>query len=78
MRIEQHASEVTLVRTYPTGITNKAFTSTYSHKKVSERLDEIVWESKRTMIIKGYFVANNSKSTIRVQTNDGSVFVRTL
>jgi hypothetical protein len=78
VKIEQHSSEVVLVRTYPTGITNKAFTSTYSHKKVSERLDEKVWEDKRVMMIKGYFVSNNSKSTIRLQTNDGSIFVRTL
>jgi hypothetical protein len=69
VRIEQHSSEVILVRTYPTGITNKAFTSTYSHKKVSERLDEKVWEHKRIMTLSGYFITNNSKSTIRVQTN---------
>lgn len=78
VKIERHASEVILVRTYPTGITNKAFTSTYSHKKVSERLDEKVWEHKRIMTVKGYFVNNHSKSTIRIQTNDGSVFIRSL
>lgn len=78
VRIQQHASEITFVRTYPTGITNKAFTSTYSHKKVSERLDEKVWEDKRTTTVKGYFVSNNTKSTIRIQTNEGSNFVRSL
>jgi hypothetical protein len=67
-----------LVRTYPTGITNKAFTSTYSHKKVSERLDEKVWDDKRAVIVKGYFISNNTKSTIRVQTEDGSYFIRSL
>lgn len=67
-----------MVRTYPTGITNKAFTSTYSHKKVSERLDEKVWENKKVMHVKGYFVTNNSKQTIRLQTNDGSVYIRSL
>lgn len=39
VKIEQHLSELIEVRTYPTGITNKAFASTYSHKKVSERLN---------------------------------------
>lgn len=78
VRIEHHASEVTLVRTYPTGITNRAFTSTYSHKKVSERLDEKVWEDKMTMTVKGYFVNNNTKSTIRIQTNEGSGLIRSL
>jgi hypothetical protein len=76
VRIEQHASEVILVRTMPTGITNKAFTSTYSHKKVSERLDEKTWDDKMTMNVKGYFISNNTKSTIRLQTNDGSIFIR--
>jgi hypothetical protein len=76
VRIEQHASEVILVRTMPTGITNKAFTSTYSHKKVSERLDEKAWDDKMTMKVKGYFISNNTKSTIRLQTNDGSIFIR--
>lgn len=76
--IEQHASEVTLARTYPTGITNKAFTSTYSHKKVSERLDEKVWEDKRTTTLYGYFVSNSTKSTIRLQTNEGSSYIRSL
>ena len=78
VRIEQHASEVILVRTYPTGISNKAFTSTYSHKKVSERLDEKVWEDKMITHVKGYFVSNNTKSTIRLQTNDGSVYIRSI
>ena len=78
VRIEQHCSEVILVRTYPTGITNKAFTSTYSHKRVSERLDEKMWDHRRVMMVKGFFVSNNSKQTIRLQTNDGSVFIRSL
>jgi hypothetical protein len=78
VKIEVHASEVIQVRTYPTGITNKAFTSTYSHKKVSERLDEKMWADKRSTIVKGYFVTNNTKSTIRLQTEDGSYFIRSL
>jgi len=59
-------------------VTNKAFASTYSHKKVSERLNENVWEDKRTVIVKGYFVTNNTKSTIRLQTDDGSYLIRNL
>ena len=37
-----------------------------------------MWEHKRIMYVKGYFVSNNSKQTIRLQTSDGSVFIRSL
>jgi hypothetical protein len=43
LRIEQHESQLILVRTYPTGISNKAFSSSYSHKKIADRLNENVW-----------------------------------
>jgi hypothetical protein len=66
------------VRTYPTGITNKAFVSTYSHKKVSERLNETAWEDQKSTTVKGYFITNNTKSPIRLQTEDGSYLVRSL
>jgi hypothetical protein len=77
VRIEQHESKLTLLRTYPTGITNKAFTSSYSHKKVSERLADGLTDT-RTQTIAGYFVSNNTKNSIRLQTDDGSYVVRSL
>jgi hypothetical protein len=77
VRIEQHESKLTLLRTYPTGITNKAFTSSYSHKKVSERLAEGFTDTK-TKTVTGYFVSNNTKNSIRLQTDDGSYVVRSL
>ena len=45
---------------------------------MSDRLDEKVWETKTVMTVKGYFVSNNTKSTIRIQTNDGTLFIRSL
>lgn len=30
------------------------------------------------MSVQGYFVSNNTKSTIRIQTNDGTTFIRSL
>jgi hypothetical protein len=66
------------LRTYPTGITNKAFTSSYSHKKVSERLSEGLTNDTKIEIVRGYFVSNNTKNSIRLQTDDGSYFVRSL
>ena len=78
VKIEQHESELTFVRTYPTGITNKAFASTYSHKKVSERLNESAWNDKYVEKIKGYFVSNSAKHSVRLQTDEGSYYVRSL
>ena len=78
VKIEQHESELTFVRTYPTGITNKAFASTYSHKKVSERLNESAWNDKYVEKIKGYFVSNSAKHSVRLQTDEGSYCVRSL
>ena len=66
------------MRTYPTGISNKAFTSTYSHKKVSERLPDTVYNDRRSIVMKGFFVSNNTKNTIRLKTNDGSYIVRSI
>jgi hypothetical protein len=76
VKIEQHESDLILIRTYPSGISNKIFTSSYSHKKVSERLDEKAWDDSKTVKVRGYFVTNNTKQTIRLQTEDGSYFVR--
>jgi hypothetical protein len=78
VKIEQHSSQLILVRTYPTGITNKAFSSSYSHKKIADRLNENVWEDQKTVVVKGYFVTNNTKSSIRLQTESGSYVVRNL
>lgn len=78
VRIEQHESQLILLRTYPTGITNKAFTSSYSHKKVSERLSESITSDTKTELVRGYFLSNNTKNSIRLQTEDGSYIARSL
>lgn len=45
---------------------------------MSERIDEKVWETAKTVKISGFFVTNNTKSTIRVQTEEGSCIIRNL
>lgn len=59
-------------------MTNKSFAVSYGHKKISERLIEYNESDTKNVTVRGYFVSNNTKTTIRLQTNDGSYIVRSL
>jgi hypothetical protein len=75
VKIIYHESILTLVKTEPTLASNKSFSSFYS-KKLSERLNASAWTTAKTEIVKGYFVTNTSEFIMRIQTDDGTLSIR--
>ena len=41
-------------------------------------MNESAWEDQKKITVKGYFVSNSAKHSVRLQTEEGSYYVRSL